>query len=102
MARTVAEAMVRTRRFGPKVLVRVDLHGVSVFGPSGERTLVRWEWIEAIEVTTGVEVRSASARLLLPRRAFGRSSEDLAERLEAARSITQRADVIEELAGPAA
>ncbi|MBW3654355.1 MAG: hypothetical protein KY433_12430, partial [Actinobacteria bacterium] len=71
MPRQVAEDMVRSRRFGPRVRVRVDLHGVSVFGRGDERTLIRWEWIEQIRVGDGVEVTSANAELVIPSGAFG-------------------------------
>ena len=102
MARMVAEAVVRARRFGPRLVVRIDLHGVSVFGPGDQRTLVRWEWIEAIEAAgKDVIVRSSGSELLLPGRPFGLRSEELAERLEEARSITRRPDVIGQLSGPA-
>lgn len=98
----VAEAVVRARWFGPRLLVRVDLHGVSLFGPGDQRTLVRWEWIEAIEPAgNGVIVRSSGSELLLPGRPFGLRAEELAGRLEEARSITRRPDVIERLSGPA-
>lgn len=89
--------MVRARRFGPRLRVRVDLHGVSVFGRGDERTLIRWEWIEQIRVGDGVEVTSANARLVIPSGAFGLDPPALAARLEAARSIVERPDVLEEL-----
>ncbi len=98
MARQVAEDVVRARRFGPRVRVRVDLHGVSVFGRGDERTLIRWEWIERIDAGAGVEVTSANAALVIPSGAFGLDPPALAARLEAARSITDRPDVLEQLA----
>ena len=97
MAQRVADFIVRRRPFGPKVLVRVDLHGVSSFGPGDARTLIRWEWIEDIAVDGGVAVRSANDRVELPPGAFGLDPEALAQRLEAARSIVHRTDVIAEL-----
>ena len=39
---------MRGRLFGPRRLLRVDLHGVSAFGAGEERALIRWEWVEAI------------------------------------------------------
>ena len=91
--------MVRRRRFGPKVKLRVDLHGVSSFGPGDTRTLIRWEWIEGIEVDDGVVVRSARDEVRFPPGCFGLDPEVLAQRLDAARSIVDRTDVIGELNG---
>lgn len=89
---------MRVRRFGPKMRYRVDLHGVSAFGPGEARTMLRWEWIEQIDGHgRGVVVRSATESLVLPPSAFGLSSVALAERLEAARSITNRPEIIGEL-----
>jgi hypothetical protein len=95
--------VVRGRFFGPKRLFRVDLHGVSTFGAGDDRCLVRWEWVEGIEVEpgTGVVVRSASDRIVLPSGAFGLSSEALAAELERARSIAARSEVITRLSGAA-
>ena len=94
MAQRVAEDLVRPRRFGPKVVVRVDLHGVSLLGPGDARTMIRWEWVEAIEVAGGVTVRSATDEVRIPRGAFGVDAASLARRLEEARSITTRGDAI--------
>ncbi len=99
MAATVAEHRVRSRRFGARRRVRVDLHGVSVFGPGPARTLIRWEWVEAISVDGGVVVRSADDRLTLPPGAFGLTPDALAAELERARSIVHRPDVIGSLRG---
>jgi hypothetical protein len=96
---TVAEHQLRSGRFGPRRRVRVDLHGVSVFGPGPRRALVRWEWIRDISVDEGVVVSSADTRLVLPRGAFGMAPEALAEALERARSIVERPDVIGALSG---
>lgn len=99
MAQRVAEHMMRSRRFGPKILFRVDLHGVSCFGPGSKRTAIRWEWIEKIEATAGaVDVSSATDSVSLPSGAFGFESGALAQRLEEARSITRRPEIIGELA----
>lgn len=90
--------MVRGRFFGPRRLFRVDLHGVSWFGAGDHRCLIRWEWVEGIEVVPGgVLVRSESDRLVLPPGAFGLAPEALAAELERARSITARPDVIAKL-----
>lgn len=100
MAMRVAEHVVRSRLFGPKIRFRVDLHGVSTFGPGEERTLIRWEWVDSIGVEEGsVVVSSTKERITVPDGAFGFSAHDLAERLEAARSITRRPEVIGELQG---
>ena len=89
---------MRTRRFGPKVLYRVDLHGVSTFGPGDQRTLIRWEWMEAISVEDDtVVVTSANDRVVLPSGVFGFEPQPLAQRLEEARSITRRPEIIGEL-----
>ena len=89
---------MRSRLFGPKIRYRVDLHGVSCFGPGEERTLIRWEWVDTIGVEEGaVVVASTKDRVAFPSGAFGFSARDLAERLEAARSITDRPEVIGEL-----
>lgn len=101
MAFRVAEHVMRAKRFGPKLRYRVDLHGVSVFGPGEARTMLRWEWIEGIDGTQGgAVVRSATESLTIPPRAFGLPSAALAERLEAARSIANRPEIIGELSGP--
>ena len=98
MAQRVADFVVRRRPFGPKVVVRVDLHGISSFGPGDARTLIRWEWIEGIAVDDGVVVRSAHDRVELPAGAFGFEPDALARRLEEARNITRRPEIIGELA----
>jgi len=103
MAATVAEHRVRIRRFGSTRRVRVDLHGVSVFGPGSRRTLIRWEWVDDIAVGEGagggVVVRSADDRLTLPPGSFAMTPEALAAELERARSIIHRPDVIGSLSG---
>ncbi len=98
MAQRLAEHVVRPRRFGPKVLLRVDLHGVSVYGPGDKRVLIRWEWIEGIAVRDGaVRVTSATDEVVFPGGAFGFEPDALASRLEEARSITRRPEIIGEL-----
>jgi hypothetical protein len=95
VAPRVAEHVVRGRLFGPKRLLRVDLHGVSAFGAGDERSLIRWEWLEAIEVERdGVVVRSADEAIVMPSGAFGLGAAELAEELEKARAIHNRSDVI--------
>lgn len=94
-----AEHVMRASRFGPQLRLRVDLHGVSVFGPGDERTLIRWEWIEHLSSGTGVEVRSANDEIELPPGGFGLPPEELYQLLEEARSLDARPDVIERLAG---
>ena len=86
---------MRGRLFGPKRLLRVDLHGVSAFGAGDERALIRWEWMEGIEVERGtVVVRGSEGSIVLPSGAFGLQAEALAEELERARAIQDRSDVI--------
>ena len=86
---------MRGRLFGPKRLLRVDLHGVSAFGAGDERALIRWEWVEAVDVERDtVVVRGAEEAIVLPSGAFGLAAEDLAEQLERARAIHNRSDVI--------
>ena len=103
MASTVAEHHVRSGRFRSKRRVRVDLHGVSVFGPGSRRTLIRWEWVEGVSVDHGgdggVVVRSSDDRLTLPPGSFGLAPDALADQLERARSIVHRPDVIGALSG---
>lgn len=94
MGQRVAEDLVRPRRFGPKVVLRVDLHGVSMLGPGDERTMIRWEWVEAIEVAGDVTVRSATDEVRFPRGAFGMDGGTLARRLQEARSIEGRTEAI--------
>lgn len=97
MGQRVAEDVVRPRRFGPKAIVRVDLHGVSLLGPGDRRTVIRWEWIETIEADDGVAVRSAGDEVRIPRGAFGIDPASLVELLELGRSITTRGDAIARL-----
>ena len=99
MARRVAEHIVRLRPFGPKLRLRVDLHGVSAFGPGEEHVLIRWEWIRSVGVDRGVVVRSEDREIRLPPGAFGLEPEDLAGRLLAACSIHDRPDIIGGLGG---
>lgn len=95
----VAEHVVRTRRFGRKVRLRVDLHGVSVFGPGDRRSLIRWEWVESVSAGRGVVVRAANTEIALPPRAFGLEPETLARALREAQALDRRSDVIAALAG---
>ena len=98
MAQRVAEHVVRGRLFGPKRLLRVDLHGISAFGAGDERSLIRWEWVEVIELERGsVVVRGAEDSIVLPSGAFGLAARALAEELERARAIENRSDVIRRL-----
>ncbi len=98
MAQRVAEHVVRGRLFGPKRLFRVDLHGVSLFGAGDERSLIRWEWVEGIEVDRGsVVVRGSEDSIVLPSGSFGLEAGVLAEELERARGIHNRSDVIRRL-----
>lgn len=96
MAQRVAEHVIRPRPWSARRRLRVDLHGVSVFGPGDHQVLIRWEWIESIGVdgSGGVEVRSAEEVIALPKGAFGCGAEALAAGLEDARAIHNRPDVI--------
>lgn len=92
--------MIRSGRLGRRRRYRVDLHGVSVFGPGDEHTLIRWERIESISADEdGAAVESATARVVFPSGAFGIDPPTLVAQLEAARSIERRGEVIGELAG---
>lgn len=97
----VAEHVMRSGRFGRRRRYRVDLHGVSVFGPGSEHTLVRWERVESIgtDATGCATVASAAAEVVFPRGAFGLDPAFLVEHLEAARAIERRGEVIAQLAG---
>ena len=98
MGQRVAEHVVRGRLFGPKRLLRVDLHGVSMFGAGDEKALIRWEWVEAVVVERGsVVVRSADEAITIPSGSFGLSPATLAGELELARNIRTRPDVIARL-----
>ncbi len=97
MSQRVAEDLVRPRRFGPKVVVRVDLHGVSMLGPGERRTMIRWEWVEAIDVDGDVTVRSATDEVCIPGGAFGIDAPALALLLGQARSIETRTEAISAL-----
>lgn len=78
--------------------LRVDLHGVAIFGPAGEHCAIRWEWIEhLIESDDELVVRSAEASITIPAGAFGLTPLALAAQLARARSIVERTDVIAEL-----
>lgn len=86
--------------FGAKRRLRVDLHGVSSFGPGDEHTLIRWERIEAIEAEKdGVHVNAATAQLTLPPGTFGLDPPALADALQEASDHVRRGDVIARLAG---
>ena len=91
---------MRGRLFGPKRLLRVDLHGVSEFGSGEEHTLLRWEWVEAIEIDRGsVVVRGGDEAIVLPSGAFGLAAKELADELQEAMGIRNRSDVIARLSG---
>ena len=98
MGLRAAEDLVRLRRLGPELRLRVDLHGVSVFGPGDERTLIRWEWVESIAAGEGVDVSSTRSSVHLPAGTFGLVPERLRALLEEGRGIERRPEVIAELA----
>lgn len=96
----VAEYAHRPRLLGGRTILRVDLHGVSVFGPGEAKTLIRWEWVEQMGAgSDGVTVSSASEKVIFPPGAFGLEPDALLAKLQEARSITDRAEVIAVLAG---
>ncbi|CAN5634326.1 hypothetical protein BH20ACT1_BH20ACT1_05340 [soil metagenome] len=98
----MAEEQIRLRRFGRAQRLRVDLHGIATFGPGDEHTAIRWEWIEDLDDGEGkgkaVVVRSAKGTITIPAGTFGLATDALIERLEQARSISRRTEVIAELA----
>lgn len=102
MSPRVAEEVVRSGSsagLAGLVRLRVDLHGVSTFGPGDRRTLIRWEWIEEISCEPhSVVVHSDRHEIVFPSGTFGIGPQALAELLAKAGSILQRADVIAELA----
>jgi hypothetical protein len=93
----VAEHVVRRRPFGRRQRLRIDLHGVSVFGPGDHHQVIRWEWVESIVVADGVVVAGGGHEIALPAGAFGLEPSVLAERLRAAGSLEYRTDVIGQL-----
>jgi len=99
VASRVAEHVFRRRPFGRSQRLRIDLHGVSVFGPGDHHEVMRWEWIERISVDGGVVVAGGGNRILLPAGAFGLDPEALATCLRDAGDITVRTDVIGRLGG---
>ncbi len=89
---------MRGRLFGPKRLLRVDLHGVSAFGAGDQHALIRWEWVEGIDIEKdAVLVRGSQDCITLPSGAFGLAPKELADELERARGIHNRSDVIRRL-----
>jgi len=95
VALRVAEHVVRGRLFGPRRLLRIDLHGVSSLGAGDDRALIRWEWVEGIDVERGaVTVRGSEDSIVFPSGAFGITPQALAGELELARGIRSRSDVI--------
>ena len=100
MPRRVVEETVSLGRFRSKRRMRVDLHGVSSFGPGSHHEVIRWEWITQITSSShGVTVDASRGQIVFPAGVFGLAPEDLAARLEQARSIFERGDVLEELGG---
>ena len=98
MGARVVEEMFRTGRFGPRVRLRVDLHGVSTFGPGEHHEVIRWEWIESVAADhRGVTVTSHNGKIVLPPGVFGLESEQLAHLLTEAGSIFKRGDALEEI-----
>ena len=86
---------MRGRLFGPTRLLRVDLHGVSAFAAGNAHVLIRWEWVEGIEIEKGaVVVRSSQGCITFPAGAYGLAPKELADELERARGINSRSDVI--------
>lgn len=94
MGSRVAEVVVRKRPFGRAQRLRVDLHGVSVFGPGDQHQVMRWEWIEHITVDGGVIVAGGGNQIVLPAGAFGLEPDTLAACLREADSIDGRTEAI--------
>lgn len=101
MQARVAEFPLGRGPFSRKRKVRVDLHGVSLFGPGRERTLLRWEWITQMLLDEGLVIRSQNAQIKLPPGSFGLPPEKLLALLEQARSIELRGEIIGRLSGAA-
>lgn len=98
MPRRVVEEMVRSGRLGPKRRLRIDLHGFSTFGPGTHHSLIRWESVTGITASQhGVVIDSPQQQIVFPSGVFGLEPAVLAARLEQARSIFERGDVLEEL-----
>jgi hypothetical protein len=95
----VAEHIVRKRPFGRPQRLRIDLHGVSVFGPGDHHQAIRWEWIDAISVAGGVVVTGKGKEIVLPPGSFGLAPDALAEALREADDIVRRTEVIGRLGG---
>jgi len=96
----VAEHSIGGRFLKAKRLVRVDLHGVSTFGPADEHLLIRWERIEDVVAgPEGVDVVTAKERLHVPSGSFNLSPDELAAQLRRAANPDERGVVIDELAG---
>jgi len=96
----VAEFFMRPGPFSRKLKYRVDLHGVSVFGPGDEHALIRWEWITEFKLDAGVLVTGSNAQVKFPPGVFGLTPESLLGLLEQARSIQDRGSVIGRLSQP--
>ena len=95
MGSRVAEVVVRKKPFGRPQRLRVDLHGVSVFGPGDQRQVMRWEWIEGITLRgDAVVVAGGGNEIVLPAGAFGLEPEALAACLREADGIDGRTDAI--------
>jgi hypothetical protein len=102
MGAHVVEAMIREGRFGPVRRLRIDLHGISTFGPGRHHSLIRWERLCELSADAhGVTASSPTAQIVLPAGLFGCNPVELSEKLEHARSIFERADVLAELSGGA-
>lgn len=99
MGQRVVEQVIKPGRSSVQIRVRVDLHGVSTFGPGSHHSVIRWEWIKEITADPhGVTVSSANCTIVLPAGVFGLAPDALAERLTEAGSIFVRGDVLEALA----
>ncbi len=70
---------------------------MSVSSPGGERTAIRWEWIDDIAAGEETVVHAARGTITIPAGTFGLAPDILAARLDEARSIARRTDVIQQL-----
>jgi hypothetical protein len=101
MAR-VLELTIQAGRLRRPRRVRVDLHGISTFGPGDQHTLIRWEHVEEIVPSQrSVTIRSLQTRITVPAAVFGLEPDQLVHQLEQANSIFERGRILDELSGPA-
>jgi hypothetical protein len=100
MSARVVEVIVSAGRRRAERRIRIDLHGISTFGPGPHHSLIRWEQLASLSAGPhGVTASSSRAEIILPNGIFGVEPAALASKLEQARSIFQRSDILAELSG---